>query len=119
MKCINNCFVFNKDEIRLPIQAMVYMEMDYIKMVSAPSIVEKAKNDEKAKAKCIQMCEDIQRVTQILMDVQKEGQWPKNCPYSPPFDLEFSEHICSITPEQLYKNFVDASSKAEHKGTNK
>lgn len=24
-----------------------------------------------------------------------------------------------LTPEQLYKNFVNASSKAEHKGTDK
>lgn len=119
MKCINNCFVFNKDEIRLPIQAMVYMEMDYIKQLSAPSIVKKAETDEKTKAICIKMCREVQDITQILMDVQKEGQWPKNCPYSPPFDLAFSAHICSITPEQLYKNFVYASSKADHKGTDK
>ena len=120
MKCINNCFVFNKEEIKLPIQAMVYMEMDYIKMLSAPSIVKKAETDEKTKATCIRMCREVQDITQILMDVQKQGQGPKNCPYSPPFNLEFSEYICSITPENLFKNFAAAASKkVEQKGTSK
>lgn len=116
MKCINNCFVFNKDEIACPIDAMVYMSMEWIKILSKPSIVDKVKADENVKAQCIRMCKKVQEITKILMEVQKEGAWPKDSHFSPPFDLDFSAHICRITPDQLFDNFAHNASKVAEKG---
>ena len=115
MKCINNCYVFNKDEIAYPIEAMVYMSMGWLKMLSSPSTVDKAMADEKVKSKCIQMSKKFQDITKILMEVQKEGAWPKDSSFSPPFDVDFSEQICSITPEELFHDFAYSASKVAGK----
>lgn len=113
MKCINNCYVFNKDEIAHPIEAMVFMSMEWLKMLSSPSIVDKSMSDEKVKEKCIQMSKKIQDITRILMEVQEAGAWPKDSSFSPPFDIDFSAHICSITPAELFRDFAYAASIAQ------
>lgn len=113
MKIVNGCMVLKKDskELRTIAEAAAYLEMAHINVMCSLENFVKASEDDETKTKMMRSCERILDLNGVVNALVKDGMWPNDSLFSPPFSEDFRDELIGLNPEELYTMFLGRALK--------